>query len=68
MSTKASFSEVEAGPVDPMFVLKRDYENDKNPAKIDLGVGVLRDENGETFELPAVQKVRQLTTLKKASC
>lgn len=51
-----NFSEVQAGPVDPMFVLKRDYESDTDPKKIDLGIGVLRDEKGKTFELPAIQK------------
>jgi hypothetical protein len=58
MATRASFSEVKMGLTDPMQTLKRDYDLDSTPSKVDLGAGVLRDERGRTYEFPVIQKVR----------
>jgi hypothetical protein len=58
MATKATFSEVQMGLTDPIQILKRDYDLDTTPSKVDLGAGVLRDERGRTYEFPVIQKVR----------
>jgi aspartate aminotransferase len=34
------------------------FKADKDPRKINLGVGAYRDENGKPFVLPSVRKVR----------
>lgn len=62
MSSGASFSDVQKGPLDPINILKRQYEEDPTPSKVDLGVGVLRDEQGGCYEIPVVQEVSILTT------
>ena len=46
------------GLPDPIQTLSRQYENDTHPSKVDLGAGVLRDEQGRTYEFPVMQKVR----------
>ena len=39
-------------PADPILGLSAAYREDANPAKIDLGVGVYKDEQGKTPILP----------------
>lgn len=34
------------------------FKADKDPRKINLGVGAYRDENGKPYVLPSVKKVR----------
>jgi aspartate/tyrosine/aromatic aminotransferase len=46
------------GPVDPMFELKYKADNDTDPRKIDLGVGVYRNEAGSYQELEVVRQVK----------
>lgn len=57
MSSQPSFSEVPKGPLDPINILKRQYDEDTTPSKVDLGVGVLRDEKGRCYEIPVIQEV-----------
>lgn len=40
-----------------MFILKARADNDTHPDKVDLGVGVYRQEDGGYYEFPAIQKV-----------
>ncbi len=40
-----------------IFALTAKYTADKNPKKINLGVGAYRDENGKPWVLPVVKKV-----------
>lgn len=54
-----SFSEVPAALVDPMFVLKKEYDQDTHPLKVDLGAGVLRDEQGACYEFAVVKEAKQ---------
>ncbi|MGO3916356.1 MAG: amino acid aminotransferase [Pseudoalteromonas sp.] len=50
------FSELKALPTDPILGLMAAYKQDTNPNKIDLGVGVYKDEQGNTPVLKAVKK------------
>ena len=49
------FSAVEMAPRDPILGLNEQYAADKNPAKVNLGVGVYYDDSGK---LPLLQCVR----------
>ncbi|MCG7533766.1 amino acid aminotransferase [Pseudoalteromonas sp. OOF1S-7] len=50
------FSELKPLPTDPILGLMAAYKKDTNPNKIDLGVGVYKDEQGHTPVLKAVKK------------
>ncbi|KAG7042642.1 aspartate aminotransferase [Colletotrichum scovillei] len=52
------FGHVQPGPPDPMFTLKRDADNDTSPEKVDLGVGIYRNEEGSYQELEVVKKAK----------
>lgn len=44
-------------PEDPIYSLMEAYESDQSSQKVDLSVGAYRDENGQPWILPVVQKV-----------
>jgi aspartate/tyrosine/aromatic aminotransferase len=50
------FAHIQAAPADPILGLNDAYNNDTNPHKINLGVGVYKDEQGNT---PILQSVKQ---------
>ncbi|NOU50696.1 aspartate/tyrosine/aromatic aminotransferase [Pseudoalteromonas sp. JBTF-M23] len=50
------FSELKPLPTDPILGLMAAYKQDTNPNKIDLGVGVYKDEQGDTPVLRAVKQ------------
>lgn len=54
------FGQVELLPADPILGLIEAFNRDTNPAKIDLGVGVYRDAQGNT---PILQAVREAEAL-----
>ncbi len=54
------FSAVELAPRDPILGLNEQFNADTNPAKVNLGVGVYFDENGE---LPLLKCVRAAEAL-----
>lgn len=47
-------------PADPILGLSAAYKEDQNPDKIDLGVGVYKDEQGNTPILDSVAKAQQI--------
>ncbi|MCC2607306.1 amino acid aminotransferase [Planctobacterium marinum] len=47
-------------PADPILGLSAAYKEDQNPKKIDLGVGVYKDEQGNTPILKSVAKAQQI--------
>lgn len=49
------FEKVVAFPPDPIFGLANRFKKDKNPNKVDLTVGIFRDENLATHTLRSVQ-------------
>ena len=46
-------------PTDPILGLIAKFQNDPNPNKIDLGVGVYKDSSGQTPVLQAVKRAEQ---------
>ncbi|KAI1452454.1 pyridoxal phosphate-dependent transferase [Annulohypoxylon moriforme] len=69
MTTRASpsFKSVQPGSVDPMFVLKKEYDQDPTPYKVDLGAGVLRDEEGACYEFPVIRQAKDILKQRKLS-
>jgi aspartate/tyrosine/aromatic aminotransferase len=55
------FSHVSAIPPDPLFGINDAYNQDKDPNKLNLGVGAYRDENGKPWVLPIVTEVKSTT-------
>jgi aspartate aminotransferase len=53
------FSSLKALPADPILGLSIKYRADTNPKKIDLGVGVYKNEAGETPVLKCVKKAEK---------
>lgn len=53
----ALFANIRKSTVDPMNILKHKADKDTTPSKVDLGVGVYRNENGSYYEFPAIRKV-----------
>lgn len=54
-------------PADPILGLSAAYREDTNPNKIDLGVGVYKDENGNTPILTSVAKAQTILLGKETS-
>ena len=42
------FDKIEAAPADPILGLTEEFRNDTKPNKINLGVGVYKNDAGET--------------------
>ena len=53
------FGRLEALPADPILGLSIKYRADENPLKIDLGVGVYKNEAGNTTILSSVKKAEK---------
>ncbi|MDT8397711.1 MAG: amino acid aminotransferase [Pseudomonadales bacterium] len=53
------FQTIERRPPDPILGLSAAYKIDSNPSKIDLGVGVYKDEAGNTPVMKAVKEAEQ---------
>lgn len=56
------FASLQALPADPILGLIAKYREDTNPKKIDLGVGVYKNEAGDTTVLNCVKKAEQYRT------
>lgn len=56
------FASLHALPADPILGLITKYREDTNPKKIDLGVGVYKNEAGETTVLNCVKKAERYRT------
>ena len=50
------FDHLNTIPADPLLGLISAFRNDTNPNKVDIGVGVYRDESGHTPIMSAIQK------------
>ena len=61
------FSSLKAQPTDPILGLMAAYRDDTNPNKIDLGVGVYKDEQGNTPVLKCVKKAEQFRLANETS-
>ncbi|CAK4024108.1 Aspartate aminotransferase, cytoplasmic [Lecanosticta acicola] len=47
-------------PEDPLFGLMAAYRRDKDPKKVDLGIGAYRDDNAKPWVLPVVKQADEL--------
>ncbi|KAH7107026.1 pyridoxal phosphate-dependent transferase [Auriculariales sp. MPI-PUGE-AT-0066] len=54
------WSNVPAGPPDPILGVTEAFKADKDPRKINLGVGAYRDENGKPYVLASVKKAEEI--------
>lgn len=61
------FEPLERLPDDPILGLMAAFRADTNPRKIDLGVGVYRDEHGNTPVLEAVRRAEQALLARQAT-
>ena len=52
-----NFVHVPLAPADPILSLTTGFKNDKDPKKVNLGVGAYRDNNGKPYIFPIVKKV-----------
>ncbi|KAH7035816.1 pyridoxal phosphate-dependent transferase [Microdochium trichocladiopsis] len=51
---------VPQAPEDPLFGLMAAYRADKDPKKVDLGIGAYRDNNAKPWVLPVVKKADEI--------
>jgi aspartate aminotransferase len=58
----STWSAVPAGPPDPILGVTEAFKADKDPRKINLGVGAYRDEHGKPYVLNAVKRAEYLLT------
>ncbi|KAJ7631033.1 pyridoxal phosphate-dependent transferase [Roridomyces roridus] len=56
----STWSTVPAGPPDPILGVTEAFKADKDPRKINLGVGAYRDGQGKPYVLTSVQKAEAL--------
>jgi len=61
------FASLKALPADPILGLLTKYRADTNPKKIDLGVGVYKNEAGETTVLSCIKKAERYRTTTETS-
>ncbi|KAK4868024.1 hypothetical protein LT330_007683 [Penicillium expansum] len=54
------FDHIPPGPVDPFFHLKKKADRDNHPNKVDIGVGIYRNEQGTYQELVVVKKAKKI--------
>lgn len=57
--SESRFSELAQDPPIEVFELTRQFNEDTNPNKVNLGVGAYRDDNGKPWVLPVVRTVEQ---------
>ena len=54
------FEKLEMAPADPILGLTEAFNNDPNPAKVNLGVGVYKDETGVTPVMNSVRRAERM--------
>lgn len=54
------FADVKMAPPDVILGITEAFLNDKNPKKVNLGVGAYRDDNSKPWVLPSVNEVCSL--------
>jgi aromatic-amino-acid transaminase len=57
--SQSLFARVEMAPTDPILGVTEAYNNDPNPNKVNLGVGVYTDDNGKVPVLECVRRAEQ---------
>ncbi|KAJ9092061.1 hypothetical protein QFC19_008835 [Naganishia cerealis] len=59
LRSNSVWAKVPLGPRDAILGVTEAFKADKNPKKINLGVGAYRDDKGKPYVLPSVQKAEQ---------
>lgn len=49
------FAELPEAPIDPILGMAQAFASDPSPNKVDLGIGIYKDERGEVIVLPTVK-------------
>ena len=62
----AELTHVAQAPADPILNLSTGYKNDKNPNRVNLGVGAYRDDNGKPYVFPVVRRAEELIVANKS--
>jgi aromatic-amino-acid transaminase len=65
--TQSPFAEIPLAPADPILGLTEAFQADKNPKKVNLGVGVYQDGSGKVPVLSVVREAEQLWYAKEDS-
>ncbi|OBA28727.1 PLP-dependent transferase [Hanseniaspora valbyensis NRRL Y-1626] len=60
MNTKFLFKNVKKLPSDALFAIKARLAVDTRSAKVDLGIGAYRDNNGKPWILPSVKRAEEI--------
>jgi aromatic-amino-acid transaminase len=60
-------SDVQMAPKDPILGVTETFNADKNPAKVNLGVGVYYDDNGKVPLLECV-RLAEVQLTEKSAC
>jgi aspartate/tyrosine/aromatic aminotransferase len=61
------FERIQTAPADPILGLTEEFTRDERPNKINLSVGVFKDQNGQTPVLACVKEAEKLLLEKEAS-
>ncbi|EAS40978.1 aspartate/tyrosine/aromatic aminotransferase [Photobacterium profundum] len=61
------FEKITAAPADPILGLTDEFKNDARPEKINLGVGIYKDESGNTPVLATVKKAEAILLEKETT-
>ncbi|XP_055682665.1 aspartate aminotransferase, mitochondrial-like [Lutzomyia longipalpis] len=59
------WSDVKLAPPDPILGKIDAFHRDRNPRKVNVGIGIYRDDDGKPFVLPSVAKAEQRVFEKK---
>ncbi|XP_055709233.1 aspartate aminotransferase, mitochondrial-like isoform X1 [Phlebotomus papatasi] len=59
------WSDVKLAPPDPIFGKIDAFARDRNPRKVNLGIGIYRDDDGKPYILPSIAKAEQRVVEKK---
>ena len=57
---KYVFNHIDQAPPDPILGTNTAFNNDKDPKKVNLGIGAYRDDEGKPVVFKAVQKAERL--------
>lgn len=59
VSLHSQFAGLPEAPIDEAYLVRLALEADESPDKVNLGIGVYRDDEGQAWTLPSVKKVPQ---------
>lgn len=60
MTVQTVFSNLVREEPDPIIKTMQQYHKDTNPQKIDVSIGVYKDESGACYEFPSITKAKQI--------